>query len=55
MDRLDRPISGETLLEADRRLTHLEDVCLSEEGSVPPWVIAARQAVQVALREEMHD
>jgi DNA-binding phage protein len=55
MDSLDRPISAETLLEADRRLAHLEDVCREEDETVPAWVIAARQAVQAARKEEMYD
>lgn len=51
MDRLDRAMSDEALLEADRRLVHLEDVCLEADGSIPPWVVAARAAVQQQLRE----
>jgi len=40
-----------SLREADRQLAFLEDVCLEEEESVPPWVIAARRCVTQGLEE----
>ena len=45
-------VASESLREADRQLAFLEDACLEEGESVPPWIVAARRAVQDARGEE---
>jgi hypothetical protein len=54
----DRPpastVSTESLEDARRMLTNLQDVQLEEEGEVSSWILAARRAVQMQLSER-HD
>jgi len=47
-------VADSSLREADRQLGFLADVCLDEDGDVPAWVVAARQAVQQARRRDSH-
>lgn len=44
-------ISRESLEEAHRMLTELQDVSIEKDGTVPGWMIAGRQAVKEALEE----
>lgn len=48
-------VCARSLREARRRLVHLEEVCLEDEGDVPPWLIAANYAVKMQLREVESD
>jgi hypothetical protein len=47
-------VSTESLEDARRMLTNLQDVQIEEEGDVSPWIVAARRAVQMQLSER-HD
>jgi len=40
-----------SLEEAHRRLHHLEDAIVDEDGEAPAWVIAAQMAVQRRLND----
>lgn len=42
--------SEKSLNEANRQLAMLEDVMIEEDHEVPPWLIAARQAVKNELQ-----
>jgi len=55
MIKSDEDIGEDELKEAGRRLRHLEDVCLKEDGTVPPWLFAARLAVAQQVLEEVDD
>jgi hypothetical protein len=53
MSKPELRVSPKALDEADAQLAMLEDAMIEESGHVPPWVRAARMAVQHA-RQEVH-
>lgn len=55
MVEIDDLVSTRSLKEARRRLNHLEEVVLEEEGDVPAWIIAASHAVDRQLQEMERD
>jgi hypothetical protein len=42
----DHLVDAESLQTARKRLVALEDIFFKDEGAVPPWVVAARRAVE---------
>lgn len=49
-------VSRQSLKDARKHLNRLEDAYIEDEGYAPPWITAARVAVQEELEErESHD
>lgn len=44
-------VSDQSLREAERMLTAFEDIAVEEGHDVPPWMLAAREAVQYYRQE----
>jgi len=53
-DPEDLALSPAVLREADRRLAMLEDAFAGDDDEIPAWVLATREAVKRAFREERH-